>query len=507
MNVSSDSGATELSSNPLGQTALLEQPLDVSGETVRGSLWTYLSFVCGKALNFGATVILARLLLPQQFGVMGYCLLALQYLSILNFIGVDALISRRTELKEAANAAFIVNLVTGALLFAAAWTFAPLLARFFRTEEITPLFRLLAVSLPITALGGVPEALLQRALRFKARLLPELGRSVFKGVVSVVLAWRGFGVASLIIGQIAGELVATAAVWSLVRWRPTAVFNRRVTQEMMIYGFHIVAISLLGALFGNVDMIFVGRILGAQALGYYTLAYRIPDLVLTSTNTVVGRVAFPIFCRLQSDADELRSTFFSYIRYMSLLIFPAGAGLAITAAPFILFFYSTRWSPSIPVMQLIAIALAISSIGYVPGVLYKATNRPQILTKLALIKLGPAAAIFWYTTRWGITGVACGQIASGIFNVILDNVVVSRVLSFPLTRSLKALAPAAASSTLMGLAGVAAAPWLALHGIAGMVSLVVLGIAVYSVSLLALSRDSIREAGRVLVKSWRSAET
>src|SRR5258708_33589050 len=109
------------------------------------------------------------------------------------------------------------------------------------------------------------------------------------------------GALSLIVGQIAGESSATVLVWILARWRPTRAFNARVAREVTRFGAHIVAIGILGALFSNIDFIFVGRILGAGALGYYTLAYRIPELVLANTNAVVARVAHPLFCRLQSD--------------------------------------------------------------------------------------------------------------------------------------------------------------------------------------------------------------
>lgn len=481
---------------------MIDSGLDISRHAVRGSLWTYLAFICGKGLGFATTVILARLLLPEQFGLVGYCLIALQYLSLLNLFGMDAaLISRQDRIQEAANAAFLLNIATGILLFGVAWAGAPWVAHFFHAEEVTHLLRLMALSLPISALGGVPDALVQRDLRFKARVLPEFSRSFVKGVVSVVLAWRGMGVMSLIIGQIAGEATATGLVWILARWRPTLAFSGPVSRQILRFGAHMVAIGLLGALFGNIDFLFVGRILGAGALGYYTLAYRIPELVIASTNMVVGRVAYPLFCRLQSDAQQLRATYFSYVRYMALLIFPAGVGLAITAGPFVMLFYSSRWSPSIPVMQLLSVALAISSIGFVPGVLYKANNRPEILTRLAVVKTIPAIAIFWYATRWGISGVAVGQIVTAVINISLDVAIVSRVLHLRVIDNLKALVPATASSAVMGVVGFAAAPILTRAGVLGLLMLVVLGMSVYSMTLALVSRQSIVQARKILLTS------
>jgi O-antigen/teichoic acid export membrane protein len=482
-----------------------EPPVNLSREAVHGSLWVYLAFVSGKLLSFVTTVILARLLLPEQFGLVGYCLIAFQYLSLLNLFGMDvALISRRDKLQEAANAAFLGNIATGALLFGVAWVAAPSIAAFFKAPAVTPLFRALALSLPLGALGAVPDALLQRALRFKARLLPEFGRSIVKGIISVFFAWRGFGVWSLVLGHIGGEVMGTASAWVLAGWRPTLSFDSRVAREMTVFGVHIVAIGLLGALFSNVDFLFVGRILGAEALGYYTLAYRIPELVLASTNNVVARVAHPLFSRVQSSAEQLRITFISYLRYMSLIIFPAGVGLAIVTAPFIIATYPPRWAPSIPAMQLISLALAVSSIGFIPGVLYKASNRPEILTKLALVKLLPDATILWLGTHWGITGVAAAQIVTAFINVSLDVLVVSRILHLRPIEILRALGPATACSATMGLAGFFLAPKLTSAGVPGLLFLIVFGIIVYGTMLLIVSRGSITQAGKVLLASRRS---
>jgi len=485
-----------------GASQVIDSPLEMSRHALRGSLWTYLAFASGKALSFATTVILARLLLPEELGLVGYSLIALQYLGLLNLFGMDAaLISRRDRVQEAANAALLLNIGTGALLFGAAWVGAPWVAKFFHAEPVTHLLRLLALSLPMSALGAVPDALVQRELRFKARLLPEFARSLLKGAISVALAWRGMGALSLVIGHIAGEGSATVLVWILARWRPTFVFDARVAREVTRFGAHIVAIGILGALFGNIDFLFVGRVLGAGALGYYTLAYRIPELLLANTNVVVARVAYPLFCRLRSDAQQLRATYFNYVRYMSLLIFPAGVGLAVTAAPFVLLFYSSRWTPSILSMQLISIALALSSIGFVPGVLYKAYNRPEILTRLAVVKTIPAIPIFWYGTRWGIAGVACGQIVTMIINVALDVAVVSRVLHFKVSENLRALAPAAFASVVMGLAGLPLARILAPAGVLGLATLVLCGITVYGLTLIFVSRESIVQARKVLLPS------
>ena len=141
--------------------------LDLKRETIDGVFWSYLSFFGGKVLTFLSTIILARLLLPEDFGMVGYCLIAIQYLDILNSAGINtSLIAQRERLEEATNAAFVGNIMLGIASFGLTWVLAPSIAEFFKTEEIIPILRLLGLSLPLSGLGMVPDTLLQRRLRF-----------------------------------------------------------------------------------------------------------------------------------------------------------------------------------------------------------------------------------------------------------------------------------------------------------------------------------------------------
>ena len=155
-------------------------------KTVKGFFWAYASFLGGKGLNFLTTIILARLLLPEEFGLVGYCLVVIQYVDILNSAGIaTALIARREKVQEAANAAFVANIVFGVACFAISWLIAPLVAAFFKAPEIVPLFRVLGLSLPLTGLGIVPDAMLKREMRFQTTIIADLTRNFVKGAVSI----------------------------------------------------------------------------------------------------------------------------------------------------------------------------------------------------------------------------------------------------------------------------------------------------------------------------------
>ncbi len=475
---------------------------ELTQKTLKGVFWSYLSFAGGMALSTVTTIVLARLLLPEQFGVVGYCLVAIQYLDILNSAGIDtALIARRENVEEAANAAFVANILLGVVCYGLTWVLAPSVAVFFKSPQIVPLFRVLGLSLPLSGLGMVPGTLLQRTLNFRKILISELGRNFSKGAISIILAVMGFGVWSLVWGQILGILTGTLLSWFLAKWKPTWRFHSGATHSIVFIGFHIIVLEIAGAVRNNVDYLLVGRILGAAALGYYTMAYRIPELLIRSLNNVVGDVSLPTLALIQVDAEKLRMFYFGYLRYISMFVLPLGTGLAFTARLFIPIFLSDTWIPAIIPAALIALALAISALGYVPGILYKAIGRPDILNRLALIKVPIAVFILWYATRWNIIGVALGQIAISLISVSMDVLIVNFILHYKIREFLQAVAPTFISTIGMALSLLFVDKIETFSNVPQLVLMILVGVLTYFAMLwlisretLLLGRDAIRKA-------------
>jgi O-antigen/teichoic acid export membrane protein len=467
----------------------------ISKQAAKGTLWTYIAFVGGKLLTFLSTLILARLLAPEQFGIVGYCLIVIYFLDTFNTFGVGtALISRRDRLEEASNAAFWISLASSSVLCVVAWFTAPLIAGFFNEPLVTDLIRTLMIAQLVAAIGAVPNALSQRHLKFKVRLIPELGRAVVKGGVSVLMAYLGYGVWSLVYGQIAGEMFTNVALWLIMRWRPTAALDAQVSREIFVVGGHSAVATLVGIAQSNVDYILIGRLLGSAPLGFYMLAYRIPDLVIRNFNWVTQKVAHPILAQLQSDRSRLGEIYLKYLRYITLITMPAGAGIALIAPLFIETFYTPVWQPAVFPMQMIAIGLAIQSAGYIPGVLYKAINRPDIINRLAPIKLSYTTLILWWSTRWGIDGVAVGQIVVNVLNLLLDCWMASRVIVTPPAAIARALLPSAAAAALMTAVVLSVETLVPLQGLLGLLTITLVGAAAYAGAIALVSRETALRA-------------
>jgi PST family polysaccharide transporter len=443
-----------------------------------------------KVVAFAAVVVLARLLTPTEFGLVGYCSVGIIFFDVVSRFGLDqALISRRDRIEEASNVVFYLCLVNGAAFYGLAWLTAPYVAAFFREDAVVELFRVLSLVLLLSAFSTVQAALLQRDLRFRAALVPEAAQALVKGGVSIALALAGLGAWSLVWGQLAGVLSTTIVLWFIVSWRPSFRFHYATAREVLRFGAHMVGAALIAALRGNIDHILIGRFLGSNALGVFVVAARLPDLLVRSLNRVTGRVAYPTMSQLQNDPARLERYYAAYVRYVAVLTLPAGVGLAVIAQPFVLTLYTEKWATAVFPMQCIAIALAISSIGFVPGALYKAINRPEILTAVSFFKLPVLAVVLWYATHYGLNGVALAHVFLASFFVMVDSVVVSRIIGFGFRQLLSSLAPALAAASVMGAITGLVAWGSASDDALELMLLVGLGIVLYSAALRIVSRQ------------------
>lgn len=480
---------------------------DVCGGAVRGILWTYASFAGSKLLGFASIVILARLLMPAEFGQVAFALLVISYLDSIGDLGISAaLIYEQERSEQAANIAFVVSLVTGVLWFILALATAPLVAAFFKDPSVEPILQVLAWVFILTALGNTHDALLRRELAFKQRLIPDFARAVMKAFFSVVLALFGWGVWSLVWGQLMGAAAATVVLWLVVPWRPQWQFPWGLARRMLSYGSQIVSVNMLAAVVHHVDYVIVGRMLGSAALGFYSLAYRIPELAVITIIWVVGKVTFPAYSRLQDDHPTLARAFLVTLRYLSLLTVPAGIGLAVLGTTIVITFYGGNWEASIPVLQALAIAASLRSLGSHAGDVYKATGRPDILIKLGLVRASVLVPALIVGARFGIAGVAVAQMIVTGASTLVNLFIASKILSVSMKSILAEFKPAVLSSAAMVMSLYILLPisssW---PNVLNLVVAVGFGIGVYALSVWLTSRETVLRARATIVSSFSKA--
>ncbi|MGF1476083.1 MAG: lipopolysaccharide biosynthesis protein [Geminicoccaceae bacterium] len=463
--------------------------------------WSYTSFLGSKLFGFVAIVVLARLLGPEDFGLMGFCIIAIAYLQVLSRFGLGAaLISRIEDVNRFANAIFFLGIANGFLFWTVAWLSAPSIAAFFEQPEVASLLPVLALALIIEAFSVVPDGFLQRELRFRAKLVPDFGRGVVKGTTAIILAFQGYGVWSLVIGHLAGSLTFTILVFAVRPWRPRRDLDPQVCRDALWFGVHLVGAEAIGAIRNNLDAMLVGKFLGAAALGLYTLAFRIPDLVIRSANMVTGVVLHPIMSSLQHDRDVLRQYYYGCLRYLALFVLPAGAGIAVIADPFVRTLYTDEWLPVVVPMQCLAVALAISTIGFLPGTIYKAINRPDTLSYTAALKLPLMAVTLWFAVPWGINVVAASQIGLAVSYLLIDLLVLNHMIRISFGQIVRAMVPGLVVCILVVGSTLATAEMVENQPLLELVVVTLCGAFVYVVALRFVSAELFVELKRALAE-------
>lgn len=472
----------------------------VARKTARGIFWNYLSFGLGKGLIFLTLMILARLLTPEEFGLVALATLAISYLSVLKDFGLGAaLIQRRQDIEEAANTVFTMNLIVGGLLTLATVAVAPAVAAYFDEPLVTPVLRWLGLTFALNAIGAVHIVRLQRELEFGRKLIPDLGRSAVKGLVSVGLALSGYGVWSLVIGQLAGVLTAVILAWVVFPWRPRLRIKLGLARRLLKFGLSLMGLDGIHAVESNFDYLIVGRLFSNTALGIYTMAYRLPELLGLTTLWIIAGALFPAFSSLQDRPALLRQSFLATLKYVELLMVPIAVGLFLVADPLVRVAFGRQWLEAIPVVRVLALFVLVISIGFNAGDIYKALGRPDILIKIGLLNLSLLLPALWIGAQFGLVGVALGHLVVGTFVTGIRLGVATRFVKVGLGEVLQQLKPSFLSGLVLVLF---ALPGLYLSAdmppLVRLIVVTIVGAAGYLLPLWLLERDSLLAVARVI---------
>lgn len=299
--------------------------------------------------------------------------------------------------------------------------------------------------------GQVQDAVFKRDLDFRRRTLVAVASGLLRGVVSVGLAYAGYGAWAVVWGLLVGQLFLTLATSMLLRFRPLLLLDRGAVGGLLRYGLKYLSLKVLDALGENVDYVVVGVQLGAAQLGLYYMAYRLPELVIANVFWIFSGVAFAIYSRARADGPAAFRAFMLKILTLTTLFgFTAGVGLALVARDAVLVLFSARWDPAVAPMTLIALAIGVSSIGYASGDMFPAIGRPGLLLAATL----PATAVedaFVLVARYGIVAVAWVHLVFNCAFGVVRLLIADHVVGTTLGQCLRAMRP-----SLCTAAGVAA---------------------------------------------------
>ncbi len=426
--------------------------VSLKARAIQAVFWGLLDRVGQHGIQFVITIILARLLVPEQYGLIGMLSIFIEVAKVFIDSGFGAaLIQKKNTTDVDECSMFYFNLLVGLLAAGLLCALAPWVAAFYDRPILTPLTCALSVTLVLHSLGAVQSALLSKRIDFKTQLKVSMAATLLSGVIGITMAFRGFGVWSLVGQYIGSSFFRTLFLWRLNTWRPQWLFRWGALRGMFGFGSSLLASGVLNTVFDNIYLVAIGRLFSATHLGLYFGAQRMQNLVTLNITGVITQVAFPVFSLIQDDPVRLKSFMRKAMRMLALVNFPAMVGLALTARPLVHVLLTDKWAAAVGWLQLLCAAGLLYPFQALHLNALKAQGHSDLYFRLEVLKKTLIVILIAITYRWGVNGLIGGQIAMSVLSYYINSYYTGRFLHYHLGEQLLDLAPYAGVSVLMGL--------------------------------------------------------
>jgi len=380
----------------------------LSQRVVQAGFWAFALRIVDRLFSLTRTIVLARVLSPDDFGLFGIALLALSALETFTQTGFQAaLIQRKEDVRPYLDTAWTVQAIRGVALAIILFGIAPYVAIFFGEPNAAPLLRVLGLSMVFQGLTNIGVVFFQKELEFHKQFMYMFSGTMADFGVAIPAALILHNAWALIFGLLAGNLVRMIASYFVHPYRPRFKLERAKARELYTFGKWILGSSILVFLVTQGDDILVGKLLGATMLGFYQMAYRISNMPATEITHVISQVTFPAYSRLQDNIPKLREAYLKTLQLTAFISIPLAGGIFILAPEFTKIFLGEQWMPMVPAMQILALEGLLRSIAATTGPIFQAVGKPEIETKWQMVRLFLIAILIYpCTIKWGIVGTS-----------------------------------------------------------------------------------------------------
>lgn len=374
--------------------------------TVHGVAWSLGARTLKVALQFVISVVLARILTPEDFGLLGMVVVFTGFASLFTDLGFSSALVQRPEIDERHRSSiFWVNLAAGAGVALLVFGSAPLLASFYEEPRLVPVTQIIALNFLLGSLNVVQNALLQRELDFRGLALIEITSVGAAGALGIGLALTGHGVYSLVWKMIAGTAVTVALMWGLRDWRPELRVSRKAVGDLIGFSANLLGFQSFNYWVRSFDDLLIGKVVGSHGLGVYSRAYESMLAPLKQVSSVVGRVMFPSLSKIQDDTDRVKRVYLRTVAIIALVTFPMMLGLLVVADAFVLGLYGPKWVEVIPLLRILCLVGLAQSIGTTTGWIYQSQGRTDWMFRWGLASGTATLVAFIVGIQWGVLGV------------------------------------------------------------------------------------------------------
>jgi O-antigen/teichoic acid export membrane protein len=399
-----------------------------------GLLWSAIQVLFRRIFDFIVKLVLLNVLFPEDFGLVTMTVVFTSIIQVIADLGMkNALIQRKkAQLFDLHfQSVFWFGLVWASLIFTLVYFFGnPLISNFFEEPRTVKILPVLTIPIIIEAITLVHRVKILRVLNFKKMALIQTSSVVIAGLISITMALNSFGVWSLVFYISLPYLIQLPLFLILVKWLPKFTFSIRYLQEIFKISGYIFITTLLIVLTGNLDNLFIGKIMGAKILGIYSLAFMFTILLSSQITSMMDRVLFPFYSRVQDDIALVKRYYLNSLLYYAIVLYPVMLLMLFFCSPILDFFFDSKWSTAAPVIRILAFVVPVQLFTHKSTLVYRSLGKPRLETFIYLLTLLfvmlPAV---YLGSFYGVEGISLGIFAAACINLFVSLYFLNRELS------------------------------------------------------------------------------
>lgn len=413
-------------------------------------IWKFLERAGVSGVQAVVQIVLARLLLPEDYGVIALIAVFIAVAQIFVTSGLNTALIQKKEVDDTDySSVFFLSLIIAAVCYAILFITSPFIAEFYGNEIITPVLRVLGLTLFFGAFNSIQNAVIARTFTFKKLFISSLGAVIISGIAGIVIALLGCGVWALVGQQLVSYIVLCAIMWVTVNWRPKLLFSITRVKTLFSFGWKLLVSAQIDTIYNNISTLVIGKLYPANMLGYYTQGQQYPNAIVSNINASIQTVMLPAYAKNQDDKTVVKQIMRRALTTSSFLILPAMAGLAAVAEPLVLLLLTEKWIMAVPFLQIFCCVYALWPIHTVNLQAVNGIGRSDVFLKLEIIKKAVGLIALAITIPIGIYAMAIGMIFTGIISTFINSYPNKKLLNYSPLEQWKDIMPALLISLVM----------------------------------------------------------
>lgn len=424
---------------------------NIKKQSIIGLIWKFIEKAGTQVISFVVQIILARILIPEDYGLIGYLTIFITLSEVFIQQGFTTALIQKSNIDELDfSSVFYINIIISIIIYVICFWSAPFVSKFYNIPELISVMRVLMISVIIGAFSAVQTAIISRTLDFKKSLYRGLLNIIIYGSIGIILAFHDFGVWSLVYARLAGALVGCIVLWIVVDWRPKMCFSIKRIKILFNYSSKLLGANIFSTFFSNLSTIVIGKVYSSTALGYFQRGQSIPQTIMTSIDGSISEVMYPTFSLLQNEKVTLKSALRRTIKLSIFIVLPILVGLLVVSEDLTILLLTEKWLPSVPYMQVMCIYCSLWPFNALTHAM-NALGESGLTFKLLLISNIICLCIMVALIRYGVIWIIVGSIISSAIYYYMIMRYVKHFLEYSLLELMKDILPEIIVAVLMGV--------------------------------------------------------